>query len=271
MNTNYEERIVCFLDLLAFKELIKSTMKDSEEVFERTEFIKSLFALMIKELKNDRLEVRLPNGTSDKTVKVTHFSDSIVLSVSLNDESSMFYTIIGLQFFLLELLKHKMLIRGGIVIGQLYHDSNTVFGPALNEAYNMENKTAKNPRVIIDLSVIDYYLQNFKIRHNAQDEREYILNFLSVDTDGLAYVDYFNVDFDQFDTDEAGIFYMQYLRNIIVQNIIGYDTIPSVKKKNTWMIHKFNRMLIDKNKEHKIKFQHKFGIYKIERSQIINN
>ena len=148
---NYEERIVCFMDILAFKELIDSTIDNGKEVFKRTEFIKSLFSIMINELNNERLEIKLDNGQFDKTIKVTHFSDSIILSVSLKEESALFYTLNGLQFFLLELLKHKVFIRGGITIGKLYHDGNTVFGPGLNHAYQLESKIAMNPRVIIDL------------------------------------------------------------------------------------------------------------------------
>ena len=268
---NYENRIVCFMDILAFKELIKSTIKDDAEVLDRTELIKSLFQIMISELENKGLKIELENGVSDDVVKVTHFSDSIVLSVSLREESALFNTLNLLQFFLLELLRYKIFIRGGIAIGKLYHDGNTIFGPALNKAYFLENKIAKYPRVIIDLDTIEFYLKNNQIRHNLKTEKEYIFSLLSFDTDGYGFIDYFDVDFTQFDSNSDGIYYMRYLRDLIIQNIKEHDSEEGVRSKNNWLIKKFNSMIVSKNKEFHIKFQAKYDIRKIERKRLRGN
>lgn len=259
------------MDILAFKELIKSTIKDDAEVFDRTELIKSLFQIMISELENEGLKIELENGVFDDVVKVTHFSDSIVLSVSLREESALFYTLNALQFFLLELLKHRIFIRGGITIGKLYHDGNTIFGPALNQAYFLETKIAKYLRVIIDMDTIDFYLKNNQIRHNLKTEKDYLFNLLSFDTDGYGFIDYFNVDFTQFDSDCDGICYMKFLRALIIQNIKEHDSKEGVRKKNNWLIKKFNRMIVSKNKEFHIKFQAKYDIQKIERKSLLGN
>lgn len=42
------------------------------------------------------------------------------------------------------------LVRGGITIGPLYHDSNIVFGPALVRAATIEKDLARFPRVVLD-------------------------------------------------------------------------------------------------------------------------
>jgi len=265
---NYEDRIVCFMDILAFKQLIKSTVIDDKEICSRTELIKSLFQKIISELENEGLKVKLENYTSDDVVKVTHFSDSIVLSVSLREESSLFNTLNALQFFLIELLKYEIFIRGAITIGKIYHDGNTVFGPALNQSYFLEHRIAKYPRVIISLDTIDFYLKNCQMRHDLDSEKDYLFNLLSFDKDGYGYIDYLNVDFTQFDSDYDGISYMRYLRSLIIKNIKEHDLEEGVRKKNCWLIQKFNRMIVSKNKEYHIKFQAKYDIHKIERKRL---
>lgn len=40
--------------------------------------------------------------------------------------------------------------RGGVTIGDLFHDGHIVFGPALNQAYDLESKKAVYPRAILD-------------------------------------------------------------------------------------------------------------------------
>jgi hypothetical protein len=40
-------------------------------------------------------------------------------------------------------------LRGGVTRGPIYIDENLVFGPALVEAYELEHKVAKYPRVVV--------------------------------------------------------------------------------------------------------------------------
>jgi hypothetical protein len=44
-------------------------------------------------------------------------------------------------------------LRGGITIGNIVHDDECVFGPALNRAYELECSVANYPRVVLDQDV----------------------------------------------------------------------------------------------------------------------
>ena len=48
-----------------------------------------------------------------------------------------------------------VLVRGSIAHGELYSDQRILFGPALVEAYQREEKLARYPRIIIPKHIID--------------------------------------------------------------------------------------------------------------------
>lgn len=130
----YEKRIVAFVDILGFKTIIEDSICDTSlrrKVLEATEIIHS------------RREGRIV-GT-----QVTTFSDSAVISYPLNMRNALFHTIIDIIHLQLELGNKGIMLRGGIAIGDVYHDDDIVFGPAMNEAYFLESKVAKFPRVVI--------------------------------------------------------------------------------------------------------------------------
>jgi hypothetical protein len=78
-------------------------------------------------------------------------------------------------------LRIGMLIRGGLSFGQLYHDGDVVFGEAMVDAYRLESKLAKNPRVLVSERVIN----------QLTDERPEDVNYLLRDTDGQWHLNYF--------------------------------------------------------------------------------
>jgi hypothetical protein len=79
-----------------------------------------------------------------------------------------------------------MMIRGGIALGGLVHEEGgALFGPAMNEAYHLESKSAVYPRVVISSSAkahLDVKLQGRKILHpivKAFDGQE-IIDLVSI-------------------------------------------------------------------------------------------
>ncbi len=65
-------------------------------------------------------------------------------------------------------------------MGKLYHKNRVVFGPALVDAFELESKVAKFPRILISRSAMGYIVGN---------------PFVHVDVDGRPFLDYLGCAF----------------------------------------------------------------------------
>jgi hypothetical protein len=57
---------------------------------------------------------------------------------------------------IVDLLHKGFLTRGAIVLGDLYHRDNIIFGPALLSAYKIESKEAFYPRIVVSQEVEEF-------------------------------------------------------------------------------------------------------------------
>ena len=84
-----------------------------------------------------------------------------------------------------QLIYHDVPIRGAVTIGDIYvnrtDEKATVFGKALNEAYRLESKKAKYPRIIVDESVLEAIPTEYKNDLLKQDDSDgyYFINYLN--------------------------------------------------------------------------------------------
>jgi hypothetical protein len=124
---------------------------------------------------------------TDNTVEVKMFSDNVIFCKKVIGDNSkdevkaiahISVTASYFQYFAFDYL--GLLVRGGISIGQLYIDPLMVWGQALLNAYNIENKIALYPRIVFD----PYYASS-DIGKVVINRRPFIK-----DSDGLYYVDY---------------------------------------------------------------------------------
>ena len=123
--SNYENRIVLFLDILGFKKIIEETEIKGQENIDQTSFLIET----IKEMKN-----AVNIAYRETTKNVTQFSDSIVVSFVENDQKEILRLFTDLQRLIARLLSRGILCRGAISYGKLYHKNDLVFGPALVDA-----------------------------------------------------------------------------------------------------------------------------------------
>jgi hypothetical protein len=228
---NYEKRICCFIDILGFKKHINQTVNiDGEDDIKKIKKIKSILELS-------------KNITDDlgfcKSKCITYFSDSIVISYKYNEPSQLFYTLLDLLDVRFELANKGFLIRGGVSIGKLIHTSELIFGPALVQTYEIESKKAKFPRIIVDEEVIKNGLEHRKNINSEKDENESIMNILSLDNDGMYYIDYISKSSSEFDDVEFGLYdYIESLRNNFFLNYNNENI--EVKEKLDWLKTKLN-------------------------------
>jgi hypothetical protein len=166
----YEPRLILFLDILGFREIVADTAKNPDA-------LRSLLAAIdvISEFSDD----------PDEGKQVSQFSDSIVVSYALTKQSAVFHLVNDVALTIIQLAARGFLLRGAITAGPLIHTERYLVGPAMVRAYEMESKEAVYPRVLIDPIVLEIAKRYRSPDHSAEDEAEYVRAFMSEDpTDG---------------------------------------------------------------------------------------
>ena len=240
----YQERFCLFLDILGFKEVVEqsaSPKSGHSQVSHRPHAGTIYFGL--KKIASSLNYKLMLVGTSGKKKPssrvVTQFSDSVVVSYLVSETgglADMLYDVLHLQ---LELIQRGLLIRGAITQGLLHHDSDFVFGPALNEAAELE-KLAMYPRVIIDRDLLSSAgITTSQIAKSSHSIFRDAPSLVAQDLDGLFYVDYFNVHPEDFSEDWGGLSeYLIRLREVI--KTLSSKRHLSIRMKHSWLRQKFN-------------------------------
>ena len=156
----YEKRLVAFIDILGFKEIVKQSEKDIskiELIYSVLDYLKNWevqekWDLRLVEIEEDAQKRGIENFDIRGKTNITAFSDSIVVSVKVdNNINEMASTlIINLAYIGAILLEKGILFRGGLTVGNLIHIENgTVFGQGLIDSYKLESNNAKYPRIVL--------------------------------------------------------------------------------------------------------------------------
>lgn len=248
----YSKAIVTFLDILGFRQLV------AESKPERLHKI---------------LEIVEKVATPDSSKELSYepetivFSDSIVRVRKIHSEENLQYPI-GLVFNELldfvhaqsELIRHGILIRGGITFGNIHIDKNQIFGPALIRAYDLENKFAKYPRLIVDPVLIKEFKKNKLLRrdgHSIKQEKEYVKKLVRQSDDGLWFVDYARAVSSELDEPEMYPVFLEIHRKMIIENCSKFNEYNKNLEKYVWLASYHNALIreIDQSwfKHYKIK------------------
>ena len=141
------------------------------------------FLIDLKSIYNDALNsVDFTNIVTQKDIGIKIFSDNILLTVEIKKDDpnrvAKIEKIINLAGNIYNYaLRHGYLIRGGISEGEFYKDDNNIFvyGKALIEAINLEEKIAIYPRIVVQNSVKESNPQYF---HQDKDGVWYLDSFI---------------------------------------------------------------------------------------------
>ena len=152
--TNYNTSIHCvaYLDILGGKNKICAD-KDNT-------FLNVLNMFFQDAVKETNLSFR------KETIFTKIFSDNILLSMEIenndNQAKEKFSSFLNLTAnVVLEVLRYGFLMRGAITIGDFFHNDILVYGKALVDAVEMEEKIAIFPRIIAQKEVQQLVPQNF--------------------------------------------------------------------------------------------------------------
>jgi len=168
-----EERVVAFVDILGFRELVRR-MDTDPGLPQRVHH-----ALLGVRLKEDGIY-----EDEDHRVEMTSFSDSSVFSAPEGHETEI---LSRLTYLSRDLMTNGVLCRGAVVLGRAHHRERILFGPAIVSAYEAELHVAKYPRIFVADEV--------KARVQAADtnpqRRYHPARALVRDTDGCWFLDPF--------------------------------------------------------------------------------
>jgi hypothetical protein len=137
----YKERYVAFADILGFADIVRMSAQDSSPR-RHDALVKALASAGFYH----------PGVNPGDDIQFQTFSDSVVMSsaVSIGGLLHILSSMVDLSN---RLLGNGLLIRGAITKGALHHDRSIMFGPAFLEAYEIEHKIAKYPRILLSRDV----------------------------------------------------------------------------------------------------------------------
>lgn len=169
----YQERLICFVDLLGFGSAITQSVGEPE-IAER---MFSLFSDFMDGGLERAIYSTIPHLTDDGLstcgeiygdevlnrvdphydMVLTQFSDSFVISVPAENAQACVFLMRALRTIHVYFFEGLgMLMRGGIAVGQLVHQrGGALFGPAMVEAYGLESKSAIYARVVLSEKAAD--------------------------------------------------------------------------------------------------------------------
>lgn len=241
---DYEKRIVAFVDILGFQSMVDTSVVDHYT------FLKIRDALeRFRELKREK-----EDDLYDKDIKVTTFSDSLVISYPANYVGGLFHILLDLTILQFDLLQNGVFVRGGIALGDLRHIQKEIFGPAMNAAYHLENEKAIYPRIIIEESTLNtgidstYDKQNDEplIDQNNHDvETKEVTELLKKDPDGYYSLDYLRIAAGELDTIDEYYLALNRARNYIQTALsINHDN-DTVRQKYEWLANYYNTVVTE--------------------------
>jgi hypothetical protein len=166
-NPRYERRVVVFCDILGWRDHILAAGAQAEQ-------IGALRRVILQLSRTIKLRERL-------NIKVSTFSDNIAVTQDVGEMTPMLVQ--QMANFQLASAMRGFFLRGGITIGDIIHDEETVFGPGLNRAYELESTVAESARIVLDSETL-------RDLGNLGD--------LAVAEDGVVFLDPFRSEYVEF-------------------------------------------------------------------------
>jgi hypothetical protein len=141
----YKQAIVVFLDILGFRDMIREAKDDDAKI---ASIHTALLSLRL--LAGFWQEKGIGDGTTIYPIKCDLFSDTVVMSCDVVTENALFWVLENIVNAQNLLIHQNCFARGAVTVGKHRQENNLVFGPALIQAYELEQSLASWPRVIID-------------------------------------------------------------------------------------------------------------------------
>ena len=182
-NKQYSQYYVAFLDILGFKNRVNDPKNSCEDILKIFRYLSQYNDMFFMCPANEIQEIK-------HRIKMKVMSDSICIYTKANVPSALHDLVSFCAIFQYNLLlvEPSVFIRGGIVFGDMYVDDDTMFGPALIEAYLLQEKNAKTPRIIMCKNTFDRGMAEMDERFKKP-----LSNWVFRDNDAFYTLDYFSL------------------------------------------------------------------------------
>jgi hypothetical protein len=161
----YERRWLVYFDVLGWRDLVRSAAKNPD-----------LFGIVEAALRGAKRTSTVFNLGSAH--RITRFSDHVAISTPEEDEAGRWrLPCLTAGLMIRNLLEDGHCCRGALVIGDLVHRADSIFGPALVEAHDIESRVAKYPRIVLSEEAAKLCTPTKTVRFRQ-------------DRDSLSYLDY---------------------------------------------------------------------------------
>ena len=139
-DAHYTQYYVAFLDILGFKNLVNGPESTCQSILE-----------IYRDFEDMQKVYWGENYGETQDVKIKVMSDSICLYIEADKPNALFSLISFCAAFQLDLMTipQHIFVRGAITLGDMFIENDIVFGPGLTQAYLLEEKNAKVPRIIM--------------------------------------------------------------------------------------------------------------------------
>ena len=177
----YSKNLFVFLDIMGFKRIIDESTRNPELIGKIANMLR-----LSKQIAVSSQKAKLTVLQVDPSQYIYRsFSDTSIISGPYTSHDVLSFLFTWIMYYQYLLWKEQQaFLRGAIVFGDIYYDEDIIFGPALIDAYYLENGNGKAvwPRVLVDESVLNKATQ-------AEIERDFF-EFLKKDEHNLVYMDY---------------------------------------------------------------------------------
>jgi hypothetical protein len=241
--TIMEERFVAFLDILGFTEAVKRIEKNNNPENNELRRVKSILNFMSEETTESNYSADLPIYVKkgDELIeyelgdpRLTYVSDCIIISAepTLDGFKGLSRKIHKITA---DLASDGFFCRGAITKGKLFHRDKVLFGSSYIKAYELEEKIAKVPRVIIDPDIIDFF-------ELTGDEVPLAPAFFGKDIDGLYYQRYWTWFLYP---PHAGSYetYLMTVRSWLMHHLKEFKGNENILFKYRWLQNEFNNLI----------------------------
>ena len=248
----YKKSIISYYDILGFSQLVEN--ETSEEIYNILEVFN----------KSSRPDKELQSSKNRNTI---NFSDTIIKTTDIYTSfieplvnCILYKDFVENAYIIHDLFFSNILVRGSIIVDDVYTSKGYYYGPGIINAYHLEN-TAVFPRIIIDdifMELLKEYsddslkLENhekelmkqlMKSDYEERAEIRKIWKSISPDDDGKYFLDYLRIMKHEYADEYSIMTFLKQHKKIIEEGINKYKSDNHVLEKYLWLKKYHNKTL----------------------------